>query len=70
MRLPHRRRQLRFKAAIEFAKPRIAVTAGVGRDVSSQTISSVTCLRFSSRWTASQFGSAWRRCPRLLRRLA
>ena len=33
MRLPHRRRQLRFKAAIEFAKPRIAVTAGVGRDV-------------------------------------
>ncbi len=33
VRLPHRRRQLRFKAAIEFAKPRIAVTAGVGRDI-------------------------------------
>jgi hypothetical protein len=33
VRLPHRRRQLRFKTAIEFAKPRIAVTAGVGRDI-------------------------------------
>ena len=33
MRLPHRRRQLRFKAAIEFAKPRIAVTAGIGGDI-------------------------------------
>src|SRR5208337_4465628 len=33
VRLPHRRRQLCFKTAIEFAKPRIAVTAGVGRDI-------------------------------------
>ena len=33
MHLPHRRRQLRFKAAIEFAKPRIAVAARVGRDI-------------------------------------
>jgi len=33
MRLSHRRRQLRFKAAIEFAKPRIAVTARVGGDI-------------------------------------
>ena len=33
VRLPHRRRQLRFKAAIEFAKPRIAVAARVGRDI-------------------------------------
>jgi len=31
MRLPHRRRQLRFKAAIELAKSRIAVTARIGR---------------------------------------
>src|SRR6185369_17566824 len=33
VRLPHRRRQLRFKAAIELAKPRIAVTAGIGGDI-------------------------------------
>jgi hypothetical protein len=33
VRLPHRRRQLRFKAAIEFAKARVAVTAGIGRDI-------------------------------------
>ena len=33
MRLPHRRRQRRFKAAIELAKPRITVTAGIGRDI-------------------------------------
>ena len=32
--VPHRRRQLRFKAAIEFAKPRITVAAGVGCDIS------------------------------------
>jgi hypothetical protein len=31
--LPHRRRQLRFKAAIKFAKPRIAVTARVRGDI-------------------------------------
>ena len=35
VRLPHRRRQLRFKTAIEFAKPRIAVAARVGRDILS-----------------------------------
>src|ERR1700727_841981 len=33
VRLPHRRRQLRSKAAIEFAKARVAVTAGIGRDI-------------------------------------
>ena len=33
VRLPHRRRQLRFKAAIELAKPRIAVAAGIGGDI-------------------------------------
>jgi len=33
VRLPHRRRQLRFKAAIELAKPRIAVTVGIGGDI-------------------------------------
>ena len=33
VRLPHRRRQLRFKAAIELAKPRIAVTARIGGDI-------------------------------------
>ena len=33
VRVSHRRRQLRFKAAIELAKPRIAVTAGIGGDI-------------------------------------
>src|SRR5271165_4847046 len=33
MRLPHRRRQLRFKTAIKFTEPRITVTTGIGGDI-------------------------------------
>ena len=64
MGLPHRDRELAFPAPVQLAEALIAIPVRVCARCTRPTGStSVTCLRFSSRWTLAQSGSALRRWP-------